>query len=69
MQEKPFRQAASSGNPIEPEMNPGDEASPALPGASENVCPKCTGSGIRDDGGRCEHCGGTGKIIEGVVGV
>ena len=38
------------------------------PGTGENICPKCSGSGVRDDGGRCEHCGGTGKAIEGVGG-
>jgi hypothetical protein len=50
-------------------MNPGDQAPPGTDGAGENLCPKCGGSGIRDDDGmRCEHCGGTGKVIEGVGG-
>ena len=60
--------ASSSGKPIEPEMNPGDQAPPGTPGAGENICPKCSGSGQRDDGKPCEHCGGTGKVIEGVGG-
>jgi hypothetical protein len=69
MQENPVKQAASGGNPIEPEMNPGDEPPPESPGAGENICPKCTGSGVRDDGARCEHCGGTGKVSERAGGV
>ena len=67
MQEKFFKLAAA-GNPVEPEMNPADQAPAATPGAGENVCPKCGGSGITDnDAMPCEHCGGTGKAIEGVV--
>ena len=68
MRDEFFEQAAAAGNPIEPEMNPGDQP-PDAPGTGENVCPNCSGGGVRDDGGRCEHCGGTGKVIEGVVGV
>lgn len=62
------RNAASSGNPIDPEMNPGDQAPPGTAGTGENICPQCGGGGIRDDGSRCDHCGGTGKVIEGVGG-
>ena len=66
----PAIQAASfSGNPIEPEMNPGAEQPPDSPGAGEIVCPKCTGSGLRDDGMPCDHCGGTGKVISDAHGV
>ena len=60
--------SAPSGKPIEPEMNPGDQAPPGMSGAGENMCPKCSGSGLRDDGKPCDHCGGTGKVIEGVGG-
>ena len=59
---------AASGNPTEPEMDPGAETPPDSSGVGEIVCPKCTGSGLRDDGMPCDHCGGTGKVIEGVGG-
>ena len=52
---------AASGNPVEPEMNPGEEAPPPVPG-EENICPVCGGGGVADDGTRCENCGGTGKV-------
>ena len=61
MYDKFVKIAASSGNPVEPEMNPAEEKPPHLPGESEHVCPTCTGSGVADDGTRCAHCNGTGK--------
>jgi len=67
-QNTPLHAASGGGNPIEPEMNPGDEAPPGIPAAGENICPNCNGGGVRDDGTRCEHCGGTGKVSEGVGG-
>lgn len=69
MQQKFVKQAPAGGNPIEPEMNPGDQAPSGSAGTGDNLCPKCSGSGITDDTGmRCEHCGGTGKVTEGVGG-
>lgn len=65
MQEKFIKQAPSSGNPIEPEMNPADEAPPGLPASDARLCPTCQGAGIGDDGMRCDHCAGTGKVGEG----
>lgn len=47
--------------------NPGDAAAPGTPGAGENVCPDCKGSG-RLDNAPCRTCGGTGKVIEGIGG-
>lgn len=47
--------------------NPGDDAAPETPGAGENVCPVCNGSG-RAEAQDCPNCGGTGKVIEGVGG-
>ena len=47
--------------------NPGDEAAPGTPGAAENLCRRCGGSGTID-GGECPECGGTGKVIEGIGG-
>jgi hypothetical protein len=50
-----------------PRMNPGDQAPAGTPGTGENICPKCGGKGSLQ-GKKCEHCGGTGKVIEGVGG-
>ena len=61
--------AVPSGHPIEPEMNPGDAAPPGDPETGENICPKCSGSGQRDDGKPCDHCGGTGKVMERTGGL
>jgi hypothetical protein len=49
------------------DMAPGDEAPARTPGAGENICPACGGSG-QLDGADCETCGGTGKVIEEVGG-
>jgi DnaJ-class molecular chaperone len=60
--------SGSSGQRIHnPQVNPGDEAAPGVPGTGENVCPDCKGSG-RLDNAPCQTCGGTGKVIEGVGG-
>lgn len=48
-------------------LNPGDKAEPSTPGAGENICPECKGSG-RMGAAACPNCGGTGKIIEGIGG-
>jgi RecJ-like exonuclease len=37
------------------------------PGAGENVCRRCNGSG-RIEGEKCPECGGTGKVSTGVGG-
>jgi hypothetical protein len=50
-----------------PRMNPGDQAPAGTPGTGENICPKCGGKGSLQ-GKKCEHCGGTGKVIEGIGG-
>jgi RecJ-like exonuclease len=50
-----------------PKLNPGDQAEPGTPGAGENVCPECKGSG-RIGVTSCPACGGTGKIVEGIGG-
>ena len=65
MQEKYIKLAPSSGNPVEPEMNPAEEAPPGLSGEDGTACPKCQGSGVLGDGTRCEHCSGTGKVSAG----
>lgn len=53
--------------PVEPEMNPGDQAPAGTPGTGENLCPACSGTGTID-GEPCRKCGGTGKVVEGIGG-
>ena len=48
-------------------MAPGDEAPQGTPGAGENICPTCSGSG-KVDGATCETCAGSGVVIEEVGG-
>lgn len=55
-------------NTPEPDLNPGDEAAPGTPGAGEDICPACSGSGKKADGAPCPMCGGTGRIMEGIGG-
>jgi RecJ-like exonuclease len=52
---------------LPPEMAPGDEARSGTPGAGENVCRMCDGTG-QVDGHTCPDCEGSGKVIEGVGG-
>lgn len=52
------------GEPLEP----GDEAPAGTPGAGEDVCPHCGGSGRHADGAECPECGGTGRVIRAVGG-
>ena len=53
--------------PFQGVMNPGDAAPPGTPGTGEALCPDCSGSG-KVRGKKCETCGGTGKVIEGIGG-
>ena len=55
------------GDTAPADMAPGDEAPPGTPGAGENICPTCAGTGELD-GAACQTCGGTGKVIEEVGG-
>jgi DnaJ-class molecular chaperone len=48
-------------------MNPGDVVPPGTPGAGENICPDCGGTGRRG-GEACTTCGGSGTVIEAVTG-
>ncbi len=48
-------------------MNPGDEVPPGTPGAGENVCRDCGGTGRRGVQ-PCATCGGTGVVTEPVGG-
>ncbi|HZU77543.1 MAG TPA: hypothetical protein VFA70_12320 [Dehalococcoidia bacterium] len=58
---------ASPGVRRDAHLHPGDELPAGAPGAGENVCRACNGSG-RSDGRACPMCGGTGKVIESVAG-
>jgi DnaJ-class molecular chaperone len=49
-------------------LAPGDEAAPGQPGAGENVCPQCNGSGSTSSGVTCPGCEGTGKVVQGIGG-
>jgi len=57
------RKATGTG----PKLEPGDQAAPGTPGAGENVCPDCRGSG-KLNAAECQTCGGTGVVIEGISG-
>jgi len=48
-------------------LNPGDQAAPGTPGAGENVCRECRGSGKLGERD-CPICGGTGVVIEEMGG-
>jgi RecJ-like exonuclease len=53
--------------PRQSEMNPADQAPPGTPGTGDSLCPECSGKGTVN-GERCEACGGTGTVTEGVGG-
>jgi len=46
----------------------GDELPAGAPGAKDNICRICNGSGKNANGEQCSYCGGTGKVIESVAG-
>jgi hypothetical protein len=48
------------------EANP-DEVSAGTPGAGENICRRCAGTGMID-GRTCPECGGTGKVMTPIGG-
>ncbi len=48
-------------------MNPGDEVPAGTPGAGENICRDCGGTGRRG-AESCPTCGGTGLVNEPVGG-
>ena len=57
----------TSGQDPTAKMAPGDEAPQGTPGAGENVCPTCNGTG-KVDGATCQTCAGSGVVIEEVGG-
>jgi hypothetical protein len=52
----------------DPDMKPGDEAEPGTPGAGEDLCETCGGSGKLADGKTCPECEGTGRVMRGIGG-
>lgn len=48
-------------------LRPGDQAEPGTPGAAENTCPACAGTGKLENA-PCEECNGTGIVIDGIGG-
>lgn len=52
----------------DPDLNPGDEAKPGTPGAGEDVCEACSGTGRLSDGKPCPECGGSGRVMRGIGG-
>jgi RecJ-like exonuclease len=50
-----------------PKLNPGDQAEPDTPGAGENICRECQGTG-KIGPKDCPICGGTGIVIEEIGG-
>lgn len=44
-------------------LNRSEEAPPGTPGAGENICPACEGTG-RLGRKRCSACGGSGRMID-----
>ena len=59
--------AVSSSGSGTTEMSPGDQVPPGTPGAGENICPRCSGSG-QVEGRTCTTCDGTGQVVEVVGG-
>ncbi|NEX59797.1 hypothetical protein [Noviherbaspirillum galbum] len=51
----------------QPHLKPGDEAMAGTPGTGEDLCPDCSGTGIRG-GQECPTCEGSGKITQGIGG-
>jgi hypothetical protein len=52
----------------DPDLKPGDEAEPGTPGAGEDLCETCGGSGKLADGKTCPECEGTGRVMRGIGG-
>ena len=48
-------------------MAPGDQAPEGAPGAGEDICRRCGGSGRAGDA-TCPDCEGTGKVVDAIGG-
>ena len=49
-------------------LAPGDEAAAGTPGAGEDVCEVCSGTGKQANGRDCPMCEGTGRVMRGIGG-
>jgi hypothetical protein len=49
-------------------LKPGDEASPGTPGAGEDLCEACGGTGKQAGGADCPMCEGSGRVMRGIGG-
>jgi hypothetical protein len=58
----------SAESSVQEPINPGDDAVPGTPGAGEDMCRNCRGTGKLENGSMCPNCGGTGKVVEGIGG-
>ncbi|MBZ9677613.1 hypothetical protein LB513_17885 [Mesorhizobium sp. ES1-1] len=63
MKDKLLRKARSP----EPTRTNSDEVAEGTLGAGENVCGRCSGTGMVD-GHDCDECDGTGKIVTPIGG-
>ncbi|MDB5642622.1 MAG: hypothetical protein JWN07_1939 [Hyphomicrobiales bacterium] len=45
-----------------------EAVTPGTPGAGENLCRRCSGTGKLADDGACPDCNGTGKIVAPIGG-
>ena len=65
----PFNRHEDSMSALpDPDLKPGDEAEPGTPGAAEDLCETCGGSGKLADGKICPECEGTGRVMRGIGG-
>lgn len=55
-------------NPGDTPLKPGDEAAPGTPGAAEDICDQCSGTGTVSGGAPCPACEGTGRVMRGIGG-
>ncbi|MER9895165.1 hypothetical protein NKJ40_24295 [Mesorhizobium sp. M0119] len=55
------------GKPRQAGQTNTDEVPASTPGAGENICRRCAGSGMID-GRTCPECGGTGKVMTPIGG-
>lgn len=68
MDKSTIHREAPMNMPARPDLKPGDETPPDTPGAGEDLCEICGGSGKLADGKACPTCEGTGRVMRGIGG-